>query len=670
MTEKIFVKNAINEYWLPFSGINKDEFIKIQRAVLHGVAMPTPPHLPLIAHTYLVAKTTQVLGNPARLLEIVSQLAATPPEAAEERLIWEECLFLRGFALSRLGRHKEATNTFSSLPARFRSLIQMERGLSSLNRGHFPVAENLFREALSGAQLDPYSLFSLLGGLSLAHIHQGDFRAAEACLRARRQILSSHPAPTLEFGTHLYEILLLLDRNDFSRAAELLGRSLSDIPAATVNGFFLLHLKLRLNLARNELDEAEQTLVTLRSLHTELKLTDGVLDYRLEEIEWNLRADRLHPAIEMIATLEQVAIVNKDDFLLFRVLILKAQASVKNAKTPEALTQIERAIEVGELRHYRPGLSWAFFHAAGIAFATSASERPAEGATLKARLFLNRGRRLAHELRLDVRHAALSYIAEVLDNRYAQASALVSLVKHREIGPELEYFLESYRLLETVTFVVDDGETQFTIAEPHLRRKLFREPGIFWFQKEGILLANPWNQRDLVRVTTVEFPHRSPLLVAFRLFWNDFQSRTQRPHKVGLTLKDIHKTRLSCAYREDLHAAAAKMTISRLRQKLNESDIEIKYNRTEGRYFLATRLPAFTIQSKLEVPLNEATYASREAELLARIAMEPFVSTRSLCQEFSVSRQELHPFLKKLISSRQIRLVRRGPISGYIALKT
>jgi DeoR/GlpR family transcriptional regulator of sugar metabolism len=65
---------------------------------------------------------------------------------------------------------------------------------------------------------------------------------------------------------------------------------------------------------------------------------------------------------------------------------------------------------------------------------------------------------------------------------------------------------------------------------------------------------------------------------------------------------------------------------------------------------------------------RELVKKSREQELLARIAMEPFVSTKKLCAEFGVSRQALHPFLKTLAEQKRIRVVRRGPVSGYVAI--
>jgi HTH domain len=653
------IKNIVKRKWLPLATLAASEREEAERGILESryssrsaISEGWRGKLKPEELAYLLEKNTQVAGNPARLLELLADLPAQKPVEAAAEMLWEERLFLKAFAASRLGREAEAGPLFQSLPQRFQPLVQAERALARLNHGDLAGAESLFRGALEhrNALFDPYSLCSLLGGLSLTLIHQGEFREAERVLRERRNLLKDFPSPVLSFGTRLYEILLLLDRNDFARATALIERSRRENAGASINGFFLLHLWLQLSLARNELESARHAIEELRGLATELKIPDGVLGFRLEEVEWEIRAGKLESAQVLMAGLEKSAKDARDDFLLFRLQVLKALACMRARSADEALREISVAVELGEKRRYRPGLSWAFFHAAGIALAA--------GDSLQARLFLLRGRRLAEELGLPVRRAAFSYISEVLESRYASASALVSLAKHREIGPELEYFLGAYGLLESVSLLVRDGSGQSSVNEPALRRRLFQEPGLFWFQKEGILLANEGRQE----VVTVEFSDRSPLLACFRLFWNAFQGG-----QGGFTLREVHKTRLSCPYREELHAGAAKMLISRLRQQLGKTGIQLAYFRESGCYEFVAELPAFTILSQAEAEGGEKEKPSRERALLERIGMEPFVSTKALCTEFGVSRQALHPALKKLTEEGKIRLVKRGPVSGYIS---
>lgn len=633
------VKINVKKDWVPLPLRSQKELVEISTLILRGNLqegdLPTwTQKISSDEKLYILEKSLQVSGNPSSLAKILIPSEAPSPLQLER-------LFLKGFALSRMGREAEAGSCFAGLPAHFQSQIQIERALLRLNNGDFIGAESLFLAA-SKESHDPYSACTLLGGLTLALLHQGEFQRAEQCVRQRKKILLAHPSPILQFGTQLYEILLLLEKNKFQESDQLLQRALIETKQNSVNGFFLLHLKLRLALARNQLETAQLSLNQLKSLMQELEVPEGLLDFRLEEIELLLRKNETQEAQKSLAKLHNFASQKQDDFLRFRLALLDAAAQAQGLDSKAALTSIEKAIVLGESRQYRPALTWAFFHAAGIALNA--------GQSMKARLFLNRGRILCEKLRLEVRLAGFSYMAEVLENRYASASALLSLAKHQEIGPELEYFLSAYKLLEGINLSVTDGHKKDFIDEPALRRRLFREPGIFWFQKEGVLVANAG------RVISREFSPQSPLLLAFRLFWNAKQEAK------GLRLEDLHRSRLSVTYREELHAGAAKMLVSRLRELL-KGFAEIHYDRESRRYSLQSELPTYTIHSAVKKPGQKSR---RETEILQRISMESFVGTKALCEEFGVTRQALHPVLKKLCEAGKIKLVFRGPISGYI----
>jgi tetratricopeptide (TPR) repeat protein len=647
------MKVNVNPNWLPPLPLARSVRGKVEALLLNG-SLGDPGDLPFLRalapeeQSYLREKATQIGGQPARLLALTAGLETSPPEEESARTLWQERAFLRGFAFSRLGREAEADAFFLSLPVRFHAGIRAERALLRLNRGELVEAESLFVAAAKApVALDPYTACTLLGGLSLARIQQGDFLGAEQALRERRRILRAHPSPTLAFGTQLYEVLLRLERNDFEAAAAVLERSLSEIPRASVNGFFLRHLQLRLNLARNELASAEESLHALDKLRRELEFPEGVLDFRLEEIEWNIRRGNPEGTAAAIEALEPAA--RHDQYLRFRLGLLRAQALAQRGKNLEAFAEIQRVIELGEAQRYRPGLSWAFLHAAGIALAA--------GHPLAARIFLSRGRHLSAQLHLPVRLAGFSYMADVLEERFASSTSLLSLARHQEIGPELEYFLGAYGFLNEVSLTVSSGAGREVVAEPRLRRQLFRSAGLFWFQKESVLLVN----RGGPRVLSIELPPDLPLTALFRLLWSELENPGR-----GISLKDVHAIRSSAAFREHLHAGAAKMLVSRLRQKLSGSELALRFDRANGRYAFYSDLPCFTIQSGAAGATAGASPRNRKAEILARIAMEPFVRTQTLTDELGVSRQALHGFLKELCKEGRIRLVRRGPASGYV----
>ena len=642
-------KSIVKAHWLPFSGITSGLRDDLQVRILDGCEDDEALKLAPISGeelAFIREKSAQVEGRPSLLLELLEHFDA--PESGDENLRLER-RFLKGYALSRLGRAAEAQTLFQSLPRTFQPKILVEKGLEKLNQGELSAAEGIFKDALERGrgEFDPFTACTLYGGLSLALIHQGQFREAELCIDERRKILARTPSRVLSFGTRLYEILFLLERNNFDLAADLLAKTLGEVHSESINNYFILNLKLRLLLARNELGQAETHLERLRETARALNLAEGVLDFRIEEIELLLRRNATDEAQAKIATLRQDPLKKRDQFLRFRIALLQAVASIQKRNSEKALKEIVEAIDLGEANRYRPWLTWAFFHAAGIAIAS--------GQPVQAKLFLNRGRKLSSEIGLRVRLACFSYMTEVIESRYATGSALISLAKHQEIGPELEYFLDAYRLLDVLNLTVISRERREMLAEPQLRRLLFKEPGVFWFQKESVLLSNHGDGR----VELVEWPALSPLLAAFRLFWNDLQTT-----HAGLNLSDVHQARSPHPYRPELHESSAKMQISRLRKKIKNSKLSLKFDRDIGRYQLLAELPPFTIQSGLKPTATKLS--GRKEELLERIGMEPFVSTKALCEEFKVTRQALHPFLRALQEEGKIRVVKRGPVSGYI----
>ncbi|RZA07398.1 MAG: hypothetical protein EOP11_07785, partial [Proteobacteria bacterium] len=386
------MKINVNQDWLDFLALPPLRREALAKELLLGsgeiVNLPARKlSISQEAQAFLAEKAAQISGQPAKILTLAKALPSARPTEIDP--IWEERAFLKGFAFSRLGKEKEADNFFTQLPSRFQPRMRIEKALLRLNRGELVEAEGIFTGVAEGAYpLDPYAACTLLGGLSLAHIQQGNFIGAEQALRERRRILRRHPSPTLSFGTQLYEVLLRLERNDFAEAGVAVEKALAEIPRASVNGFFLRHLQLRLQLAKNELSDAETSLKGLDALRRELQFPEGVLDFRLEEIEWNLRRGDGGNAEAAIAALSPTA--KQDQYLSFRLGLLEAQALTQSGKHAEAFRRIQGVVELGEQRRYRPGLSWAFLHAAGISLNA--------GHPLAARIFLSRGRHLSAEL--------------------------------------------------------------------------------------------------------------------------------------------------------------------------------------------------------------------------------------------------------------------------------
>ena len=153
------------------------------------------------------------------------------------------------------------------------------------------------------------------------------------------------------------------------------------------------------------------------------------------------------------------------------------------------------------------------------------------------------------------------------------------------------------------------------------------------------------------------------MLVAFQMLWSEKQQKRN-----GLKLIDFHRARSDLKFQDELHTSSAKMLVSRVRDRIKRTGVSVFYNRDTGFYNLECDLPFYAVQSQ-KVKTGTIEKKNRDEEILSRISMNTFVSTQELCRDFKVSRQALHPHLKQLVESKKIKMVKRGPRSGYVKIK-
>jgi hypothetical protein len=599
----------------------------------------------------------QIAGKFSDILRSTEGLAPAPLDEQERRL-WCERKFLRGFGYQRTGQGSEARREWAELLAHagglaplFDPRIRVEEGVSRLNQGDFLSSVQILRGALTIGRdnFDLYTLTRVLGCLGLANIHLGEFNRAEAYLDEEARALSSLEAPALQAGLTRIRITLALKRDDFDRSQSLLNEALPQAEESRTTYAYLLQLQARVYLARNFLDEARTTLERLKRWAERFSIPASALDPSEEWLELHLRLRELPMARTLVARALAQAEARHDRFAGFRLRVAEARSQALAGRREQALRIIEQAVVEGEDRGYRPDLVAALFHAAGIAFQARD--------LLRFRNHSLRGQRLAGELDLSLRHASFTYLLEFHRKDASPSSAFLALLRAgRSIGRELEYSLNTYSILSKVRLEIFDGQKRFRMEESVFRSELFSESGVFWFPAERTLLAKRSGRLDVI-----SFEEGSLVLAAFLLALNRAE---------GFTLEDVHRLRSKAPFHPFRHTAAARMILTRLRQEAERVGLGVDYHRESGRYRLESFLTPLTIEVQRETASPDAAPAAgggadRERQIFERIREERFARTADLCDRLGMTRQSLHPYLKELTRRGLVKLVRRGPVSGY-----
>ncbi len=598
----------------------------------------------------------QIAGKFAEILRSTERLSPKPEDEIDRR-IWCERKFLRGFGYQRTGQAAEARREWTELLEHaggltpiFDPRIRIEEGVTRLNQGDFLSAVQILRGALTVGRenFDLYTLTRVLGVLGLSNMHLGEFARAEHYLTEESRVLAGLDVPSLHAGLTRIWITLAIKRDDFDRAQRQLNEALPQAEESRTTYAYLLQLQARVYLARNFLDEARTTLDRLARWIERFSIPAGALDPSEEWLELHLRRRELPQARELVARALSQAQARHDRFAGFRLRIAEARALALGGRREQALRIAEAAIVEGEDRGYRPDLVAALFHAAGIAF---------QGKDLlRFRNHSLRGQRLAGELGLALRHASFTYLLEFHRKDASPSSAFLALLRAgRSIGRELEYLLNTYSILSKVRLEISDGSKRYRMEESVFRSELFSESGVFWFPAEHTLLT-----KRSGRLEVVAFEEGSLVLAAFLLLLN---------RREGFTLEDVHRLRSKAPFHPFRHTAAARMILTRIRQELEKTGLSVEYGRESGRYRLESFLAPLTIEVERETGAVGGVGGApvdRYHQIIDRIRAERFARTADLCERLGMTRQSLHPYLKELSRRGLVRLVRRGPVSGYV----
>lgn len=581
-------------------------------------------------------------------------LGAHPPDAGLQRALWFERAFLRGSILLQRGNDAEAEQIWERLLALLgedghdRIIIQkirIEQGTTALNRGNCRECLRVLAGlAEAPAVLGTMALSRGLAAMAIAALRLGDRTLADAALE-RCKLITCRPDGPEHPGIVRLRIKFALARENYDQALQLIGTVTQNVLPWSKSFLLLQHERVRLHLVRNEVTQARDLLKTLEEAQVAYALSSGIMDLTEEQVELELRARNASTALvqrcdEAIAR----ALQRRDERALVRLQTLKANALSQLGQVDAARARIGEAMGRAELLGLRTDLVDMSFHAAGLAFQDNDAAR--------LRQALDHGETLCRELGLKNRRIIFSYLRALAIRRQGHNLAIFELLQCGAVRSEIAYFLEHYGMLTAKVFRVsrDDGAC-ITLAENELRRRVWHERGIYFFPHEGVLAVNDGQRvRTLLRAPDSFFARACAALLH---------------EKQGLCVEDFHKLGSRVRFHPIRHHGAARVAIHRVRQALEEVSLTLEHDRRSGRYRIADTWARCEVRV-VERPANPRVPAeTRCTEILRALREAGQMTTTEICQVTGVSRQVLHPVLKRLEADGLVRLVVRGPKSRY-----
>jgi hypothetical protein len=257
--------------------------------------------------------------------------------------------------------------------------------------------------------------------------------------------------------------------------------------------------------------------------------------------------------------------------------------------------------------------------------------------------------------------ACFEYLEELQGGKPSISRAVVAFLRQgARIAPEMQYFLSIYSFSEQTEFVVSDAYQSHKMNEASFRSQLVGQDAVFWIPQECAILSTIGRSARVAYLKHDTLPY-AVFLLAF--------SRAGE----GFELEDVHRLRLDQSpYHPFRHAHSARVLVLSLRRDLAPLGVRIEYDRSTQRYFLRSPVPILRLSvtsGGQRVLLARDRKSSAIPKLLeARLEKDRFIRTADICRDFKVTRQSMNRHLRALAAKGKVRLVKRGPISGYLWL--
>lgn len=597
-------------------------------------------------------------------------------------VLWAERRFLQGFARNRLGFRDEAIaiwqsiRDFSEQCAGLEPVvaaIELEECVILLNKGLFKSCVAKLEALLASESLKcAIGTIRALAVLGLCYSGQGNFAQVERVLALELACLDQFKSSTMSMAFMRRRIDFHMAREEYQLALRLLEETLAKPQNSKTTHAFLLELKARLFLIRNRLTDARAVLDELEGFIKDGWVPLGVINILEEWCEFFLREKRPLDAMPLIEKSLLESFESGDLLYQFKSQIYHARALTLLGDHAGALEVVEKALLLGEAQGFGLELVEGLFHAAGIAHRV--------GDWPRCLVFLTRAGRLARKMALHLRAACFDYLRVVMARSKASLLPFFELLKHPELGQELIYYLDFYGILAQTMLSMRRGSEVFVLSEGQVRNLILGTAASFWFPAEKIVVNGDGRKLRLLELA------KQPK--AAKLFERLSRSRE------GIGLEDVHRLHNKSHFHPLRHSGQARTLIYRLRKALRELTLDIHFDRDRMRYSLKFQAELVTIRAVSSQALGASAAGSglgvmdlrdgsdlrtsgqqllrqdvsRIEQIHEIIRQSGRKTTTELCRELGVSRQALHPHLTRLVREGKVKLVKRGPLTSYVAV--
>jgi uncharacterized membrane protein len=537
-------------------------------------------------------------------------------------------------------------------------LIEFERLGARVRTGHF-VANVSALEALL-VQIRSYSAYwTMRVELLLATTLQalGRYEACAKVLSDTQRLLARFPSAALQSTQTRRRISLAFESERYDEARALLPDALSFARNENLHTeyAFLLQEQLRAFITEGNDAAVDETFLEMERCVRDADLPQALLSLVEERCERALR--QVDADGEALASLKEHVNAARERGEVVGVclgLMFEARALRLSGHVDAAATKIDEALAMARMQSYGKARVRLLFYASALAL-----ER---GKGVQARLFLAEAGLLAEECGLRVQSLCHRFASENMDadrpNVLPLLEALSSLAAFGEVFHYLKFygFFAGWRARLGFGLVAAEW-MPLEVWLANLRRVHV----LHWMPIEKALHYHPAKGAPrLLRLDTSQPVEAAIALVFAR-------------GSVGASPEEIHALSYrNVRFRAETHGARVRMIVSRARARLAPLGCTLVSQREEAlgvgagsRYVVRSVAPLVAVEF---VPdsAGASRLSAKEALVLALIAEQGSLATSDICERLGVTRQTVHPWLKRLVHLGLVRLKRRGPASRYV----
>lgn len=582
-------------------------------------------------------------------------LPSEPPPNRTAQLIWLERAFFRLQALKRTphadAERRSWANVVSQAAANLgapqvRAMFQVESAADKMRLGLY--RQCLVEVAAARVLLCDDSLYWLFRCATIegtCHQALGDYPAAREALAIQERVARTLDSPYFLLAQLRRHISLLVESEQYALARALITQATEQFRHAglRVTHALFLHEKVRLALATEDAPAAAAAFAELDQATGQFP---GTLTSIAEQCELDLRRQDLDQALDRVREALWQTQLAGDIAAQCVIHLVLAQALLQRGARAEAIQTLNSTIVLSEANGYRKTLCSAEFLRASLLLQ--------EGRTEEARLSLDRAGRIATKLGLPVRTALYHAVSYLLSPDAGHLRALLEVQSHS---------IQALRIL--LTRFGFSAEHTVRVRPWHGPESLVPLLSLI----EGSTHALSYFQHERLLVRTSEGGPKIVEVGGEDLFRQVVRAFLTHPNR-ALTLEAVHAAIWPrVRFRPDRHAPLCHAHLRKARSWLSPHGLEVVFRPARRAYELSASVPfrCITVERSERTPRH--SLSGREEEVLALIKEARTLSTQQLRAALGVTRQTLHPMLRKLIAQGLIGMRKRGRSSFYFVME-